>query len=111
MVTRDKQLQNIKLDDLIEKRRVGQALRASEFAVLAGISYSVARSWFRQPGFPAISGFVFWEDFVEWRRVKTGLQSLRVASSGGTEAQPSVAKKPSIVFTGKAAQILGEAGY
>jgi hypothetical protein len=42
-------------------------LNAKEFAVLAGISYSTARTWFHLPGFPVIRGVVFWQDFVYWR--------------------------------------------
>ena len=63
-MTRDKQLFNVDLSQMVEKRRLDQALNAKEFAVLAGISYSAARAWFKQPGFPAFSGVVFWHDFV-----------------------------------------------
>jgi hypothetical protein len=65
---RDKQLRNVTLDEVVEKRSLDQALNAKEFAVLAAISYSAARDWFRQPGFPVFRGVVFWQDFVEWRR-------------------------------------------
>jgi hypothetical protein len=65
----DKQLDSVKLDDVLEKRRLDQALNAKEFAVLVGVSYSTAREWFRMPGFPVIRGLIFWGDFVEWRRV------------------------------------------
>src|SRR5207249_6165329 len=50
------------------KRDSDQALNIKEFAVLAGVSYSVAREWFHLPGFPALLGKVFWGDFVLWRR-------------------------------------------
>jgi hypothetical protein len=107
IMTRDKQLINVDLDEVIEKRRLDQALNAKEFAVLAGVSYSAARAWFRQPGFPAFSGVVFWQDFVQWRNAK--IQSL-----GGVEAEAQTyqgpAKKSSMVFTGKAAQLLAMAG-
>ena len=63
----DKQLCNIQLAEVLEKRRLDQALNAKEFAVLAGISYSLARQWFRLPGFPVFRGVVFWQDFVQWR--------------------------------------------
>jgi hypothetical protein len=62
-MTQDKQLHRVSLDRVVEKRRLGQALNAKEFAVLAGISYSAAREWFRLPGFPVFRGFVFWQDF------------------------------------------------
>jgi hypothetical protein len=63
----DKQLQGIRLDDVLEKRRLDQALNAKEFAVVTGVSYSKAREWFHLPGFPVIRGMVFWQDFVRWR--------------------------------------------
>ena len=66
-MTSDEQLRGIRLADVLEKRRLDQALNAKEFAVCAGISYSIARNWFRMPGFPAIRGVVFWQDFGQWR--------------------------------------------
>jgi len=63
----DKQLRGIRLTDVLEKRRLDQALNAKEFAVLAGISYSTAREWFHLPGFPVFRGVVFWLDFAQWR--------------------------------------------
>lgn len=49
-MTRGKQLQHIDLNQVLEKRRLDQARDVKECAVLAGISYSAARSWFRLPG-------------------------------------------------------------
>lgn len=66
-LSKDKQLGGIRLEDVLEKRRLDQALNTKEFAVCAGVSYSTARSWFRSPGFPAFRGVVFWQDFVTWR--------------------------------------------
>jgi len=63
----DKQLQGIALEAVMEKRRLDQALNAKEFAVCAGVSYSMARSWFHLPGFPVFHGVIFWQDFVQWR--------------------------------------------
>ena len=63
----DKQLRGIRLAEVLEKRRLDQALNAKEFAVAAGISYSTAREWFRLPGFPVFRGVVFWQDFAQWR--------------------------------------------
>jgi len=63
----DKQLHGVRLEDVLEKRRLDQALNAKEFAVLAGISYSTAREWFHLAGFPVFRGVVFWQDFVQWR--------------------------------------------
>jgi hypothetical protein len=109
-VTRDKQLLHVELDQMVEKRRLDQALNTKEFAVLAGISYSAARAWFRQPGFPAFCGVVFWQDFVQWRNAKTGLKNSSEAVPRNTECQRSAAPKTSMGFTGRAARILAEAG-
>ena len=70
-MSQDKQLSGIKLDDVLRKRRLEQALNAKEFAVLAGVSYSTARVWFRLLGFPVFEGVVFWRDFVNWRTART----------------------------------------
>jgi hypothetical protein len=54
----DKQLRGVELETVMEKRRLDQALNAKEFAVCAGVSYSMARHWFRLPGFPAFLGII-----------------------------------------------------
>ena len=77
----DKQLRGIRLADVLEKRRLDQALNAKEFAVLAGISYSTAREWFHLPGFPAFRGVAFWQDFAQWRSGRNG--------GGGKILQPN----------------------
>lgn len=71
-MNKDKQLRGIKLARVLEKQRLGQALNIKEFAVLAGISYSVAREWFQLKGFPRFESVVFWQDFVAWRNDRTG---------------------------------------
>ena len=77
MLPKDKQLRDIRLKDVLEKRRLEQALNAKEFAVLAGISYSTAREWFRSPGFPVFRGVVFWPDFTQWRIQQNGLHQAK----------------------------------
>lgn len=77
----DKQLHGIRLADVLEKCRWEQALNAKEFAVLAGISYSTARTWFRLPGFPVFQGVVFWSDFVQWRTQQNGLRQPSAAKA------------------------------
>ena len=109
-MTQDKQLLNVALDHVVEKRRLEQALNTKEFAVLAGVSYSCARAWFREPGFPAISGVVFWQDFVQWRNAKTGLQNVSEVVSRHPEIHRPVAMKSPVVFEGKAAQLLASCG-
>lgn len=106
-MARDKQLSDVRLEDVLEKRRLDQALNAKEFAVLAGISYSTSREWFRAPGFPVVRGVVFWGDFVEWRRGQTGL-------SQSTQNQTPMPRpvEPPIKSTGlppRAMRILAEA--
>ncbi|MGO8927023.1 MAG: hypothetical protein ACLQU3_09065 [Limisphaerales bacterium] len=107
-MTRDKQLRRVTLDEVVEKRRLGQALNAKEFAVLAGISYSAAREWFRLPSFPVLRGFVFWQDFTDWRRARARV------SEGGLESTPRVGGLEGSISAGdlpaRAAQILTEAG-
>lgn len=109
-MTRDKQLRDIDLDQVVEKRRLDQALNAKEFAVLAGISYSAARAWLRLPGFPVVRGVVFWEDFVNWRR------RLHAATGDVVVPPPVVASEgrpptnPAASFPARAAKILAEVG-
>ena len=79
----------VRLERVLEKRRLGQALNAKEFAVLVGISYSAAREWFRTPGFPVFRGYVFWQDFSEWRR---GLVHL-TEGNGAAESSARVASE------------------
>ena len=90
-MTLDKQLQTVTIGAVVEKRRLGQALNAKEFAVLVGISYSAAREWFRTPGFPAFRGYVFWQDFTDWRR---GVVQLREGNEP-TLAEGLVARRES----------------
>jgi hypothetical protein len=99
----DKQLRGIRLEDVLEKRRLDQALNAKEFAVLAGVSYSTAREWFHLPGFPAFRGVIFWQDFVQWRTGQNGFKNPSPLQRDGDTA-PAVSNLPS-----RAAQILHEA--
>jgi hypothetical protein len=109
-MTTDKQLRGIKLADVLEKRRLDQALNVKEFAVLAGISYSIAREWFQIKGFPRVQGVVFWKDFVKWRNLQNAGKNLPqnfqqpVASNNLTEL-----KRPATAgLLPRAAQILLE---
>jgi hypothetical protein len=96
----DKQLRGIRLADVLEKRRLDQALNAKEFAVLAGVSYSTARGWFHLPGFPVFRGVIFWQDFVQWRKVQAGFKSSEPPKQTGGAA---------VGLPARAAQILQEA--
>jgi len=118
---RDKQLSEIKLSDVVEKRRLDQALNAKEFAVLAGISYSTARQWFRSRGFPVVRspgtpefrGFVFWQDFVRWRNSKNGRKGAGQEGPDLKNADNPVSESGKIKdmdLPPQAAQILQEAG-
>lgn len=110
-MARDKQLANVNLGDVLEKRRLDQALNAKEFAVLAGVSYSTAREWFRLSGFPTIRSVVFWSDFTAWRRSQAGLESSKPkATAASAEELPRSITKPAFRFPRRAARILTEAG-
>jgi hypothetical protein len=105
------QIRSIKLAYVLEKRRLDQALNVKEFAVLAGISYSVAREWFQIKGFPRVQGVVFWTDFVEWRNLQNGrkhlsqnLQQPDASNQSAEFKRPATAGLPA-----RAAQILLEA--
>jgi hypothetical protein len=107
----DKQLCGIKLADVLEKRRLDQALNIKEFAVLAGISYSVAREWFQIKGFPRVQGVVFWTDFVDWRNLQNGgsrlSQNLQQPDTSNNFTEP---KRPVTAgLPARAVQILLEA--
>ena len=110
-MTTDKQLRGIKLADVLEKRRLDQALNVKEFAVLAGISYSVAREWFQIKGFPRVQGVVFWTDFVEWRNLQNGGSRLsQNLQQPGTSNNFTELKRPATAgLPARAAQILLEA--
>jgi len=99
----DKQLRSIKLKDVLEKRRLDQALNAKEFAVAAGISYSTAREWFRLPGFPVFRSVIFWQDFVRWRTDQNGFYSEKFPHRNGDTASTPSSLPP------RAAQILQQA--
>jgi hypothetical protein len=91
----DKQLRDIRLKDVLEKRRLDQALNAKEFAVLAGISYSTAREWFHLPGFPVFRGVIFWQDFVEWRTAQNGLRDTgKKSQAGNIKTAPDASLPP-----------------
>jgi len=97
----DKQLRSIKLKDVLEKRRLDQALNAKEFAVAAGISYSTAREWFRLPGFPVFRSVIFWQDFVRWRTDQNRFHSEKFPHRNGDTGPSSLPPR--------AAQILQQA--
>lgn len=102
--SRDKYLQAVSLEAVIEKRHLDQALNVKEFAICAGISYSTARYWFRLPGFPVFQGVIFWSDFEQWRASQTGLcQSTSVIAE-------DVAPASLEDFPPRAAKILAETG-
>jgi hypothetical protein len=109
-MTRDKQLQTVDLNQVIEKRRLDQALNVKEFAVLAGVSYSTARAWFRMPNFPAFSGVVFWADFVRWRNVQTALREQNIIAAAQASGMVSPAPKAATTLPARASKLLSEAG-
>lgn len=70
----EKQLKAITKESVLEKAARNEALTLKELAVLTGYGYSLVRSWQNQ-GLPVLSGRVFPDDFVIWRRGRSGLQS------------------------------------
>ena len=110
-MTQDRQLNHVRLEEVVEKRRLEQALNAKEFAVLAGISYSAARNWFRTPGFPVFRGVVFWQDFVHWRGVQNGLSRQingQAQEAAESRVQLGCLHRPRL--SSRAEQLLAEAG-
>jgi|ERR1043165_1419619 hypothetical protein len=111
---RDKQLGKLELNEALRRRRLDQALNIKLFALAAGISYSLARDLFRQPGFPAVCGVVFWSDFVEWRHARTGLTALKESASrtARPDDRPQPQTHSSLLkdLPPKAARILAECG-
>ena len=106
-MAQDKQLSGIKLKVVLQKQRLGQALNAKEFAVLAGISYSTSREWFHIHNFPTFNGVVFWEDFVMWRQQQTGVANL--CDSNESEKNKSAQKNHELNLPVKARNLLSQA--
>lgn len=112
-MTHDKQLNGITIQAVRHKRDLDQALNIKEFAVLAGISYSVAREWFRLAGFPQVLGKVFWGDFVLWRRTRNCAGATRGLNSSASQQTDQVVSKPLLnhsvhQWPARAAKILTE---
>jgi hypothetical protein len=92
------------------KKCLDQALNVKEFAVAAAISYSSAREWFRFPGFPALNGFVFWSDFVSWRRTQTGVGGSKTLPPPPQPNGNASVTKTTLKFPARASRVLLEAG-
>jgi hypothetical protein len=69
-VRKEKQLAGLSPREVERKRQRDQALNAKELAVLVDVSYPIVLGWFRLPRFPAVGNFVFYSDFVHWRRTR-----------------------------------------
>ena len=104
----DAQLAGITQQAVLRKRRLDQALNAKEFAVLAGLSYTTARAWFRLAGFPVVQRRVFWSDFVEWRRSQ--FEPNTPGAKSRTERPNGPRRSLNLDLPPKAARILAEAG-
>jgi hypothetical protein len=107
-MTHDKQLTGIKLKAVLQKQRLGQALNVKEFAVLAGISYSTARDWFRAKGFPTFNGKVFWQDFVTWRHQQTGIV-ISFGNPNNAQTVPPAPEPAALELPEKARRLLAQA--
>jgi hypothetical protein len=109
-MTRDKQLRGIDIREVRCKRDADQALNIKEFAVLAGISYSVARDWFNSTGFPRVHGMIFWQDFVLWRRAQNAKRNVLAPPPVETGVGFSMGiAKPHPQWPHRATKILSEA--
>jgi hypothetical protein len=111
-MSQDKQLSGVRLEDVLRKRQIDQALNAKEFAVLAGVSYSAARNWFRRPGFPVVCGVVFWDDFVKWRHTQGGLGDARTCVPWKDEGAGQATEVDDVSgLPPRGRRLLAEAGY
>jgi hypothetical protein len=72
-MSREKQLQGIDRRKVVAKVARGESITLKELAVYCGQSYSPVRAW-QDQGLPLLSGKIFIEDFVIWRRRKMGLE-------------------------------------
>src|SRR5438309_1230172 len=71
----EKRLSKLDPQEVREKAERNESLTLKELAVWTGYSYEVVRSWQGElPTFPLLNGKIFPEDFVLWRRRKTGLE-------------------------------------
>lgn len=71
----EKQLLTVNQEEAREKANRGEALTLKELAVVIGMSYGSVRSWTcGYPSLPLLNGKVFFDDFVLWRRRKSGLE-------------------------------------
>ena len=86
----DKQLAGIDAKAVRKKIVLDHGLNAKELAVGAGIGYEVARRLFRDPTFPNHDGYVFYSDYVAWRR--RGMASAQ---------NPPTARRPRAANAGK----------
>lgn len=66
----ENQLRRILFDAVMEKVSRDQALTLKELAVWTGFSYSSVRAW---GDLPIINRRIFPQDFILWRRRKSGL--------------------------------------
>lgn len=66
----EKQLLTVQQEEARAKAARGEGLTLKELAVVTGMSYGAVRSW----DVPTLSGKVFYDDFVLWRRRQSGLE-------------------------------------
>lgn len=82
----DKQLATVDPQEVQARIAADQGLSLKQFAVAAGVCYEKARDFSRKPGFPMIDGFIFYSDFVLWRRKQAGLAQLQPTASRPSSA-------------------------
>ena len=76
----DKSLSHIDAEALRARVAAGQAINLRELSAFTGFSYSIVRRWL-DAGLLMIDGRIFHDDFVEWRRRRTGLTPVPAEQS------------------------------
>lgn len=88
----EKRLSKLDAEEVRAKAERNESLTLKELAVWTGFSYGVVRSWQNErfPFLPVLNGKIFPEDFVLWRRRRTGLES--VLGNGAHPQMPTADK-------------------
>lgn len=81
----EKRLRDVSEEHARDRALRGQALNLKELAIVTGFSYAAVRSW----NLPLLSGKIFYDDFVLWRRRQSGLEPPPLANVGKTTPSPT----------------------
>ncbi len=75
------------------KADTDRGLTLRELAVVTEMPYSTVRQW-PEAGLPMLGGRVFYSDFVEWRRLQTGLVTLQAATAAKSASRSRGGRSP-----------------